>query len=166
MLVKWPGVAQPGSISRQYVTVEDLLPSILEMTGVDKLVKKPPVDGVSYVPFLKQTSVYPTDRALVWNYPNIWGPTGPGIGPFSAIRRGDWKLIYYHADQSFELFNLASDLSEEHNLAATEPERLKELAQELSARLKSVGAQMPISKKTGRPVPLPDAAAATRGAGR
>ena len=40
--------------------------------------------------------------------PNIWGPTGPGIGAFSTIRQGDWKLIYYHADRRFELFNLAT----------------------------------------------------------
>jgi arylsulfatase A-like enzyme len=166
MLVKWPGVTRPGSVCHHYVICEDLLPSILEMTGADQAVKKPPVDGLSYVPLLKQAPGYPSDRALVWHYPNIWGPTGPGIGPFSAIRHGDWKLIYYHADQHFELFNLADDLSEEHNLASEKPERLKELAAELSARLKSVGAQMPTSKKTGRAVPLPDAVAETRAAGR
>lgn len=63
-------------------------------------------------------------RAFLWHFPNNWGPKGPGIGAFSAIRQGDWKLIYYHAGQSYELFNLAADLGETKNLAAEQPARV------------------------------------------
>ncbi len=36
--------------------------------------------------------------------------------------KGDWKLIYYHADQHFELFNIANDIGETLNLASEKPE--------------------------------------------
>ena len=45
------------------------------------------------------------------------GP-GHGLNAFRLLfRQGDWKLIYWHPDQKFELFNLKEDISEEHNLA-------------------------------------------------
>jgi len=159
MLVKWPGVTAPGSICRQYVMIEDFLPSILEMTGASaKLKKLPWVDGVSFAPLLRsgaKAARYPKNRALYWHYPNVWGPKGPGIGPSSAIRRGDWKLIYYHTDRRCELFNLATDLGEEHDLVGTERAKAKELATTLARWLKETKALMPTDKKTGEAVPLP-----------
>ena len=77
------------------------------------------------------------------------------MGPSSTIRRGNWKLIYYHTDRRFELFNLAADLGETRNLAAREPERVRALADELSAYLRRHHAPMPVVKATGAPVPLP-----------
>ena len=155
MLVRWPGVTQAGSVCRQYLIVEDFFPTILEIAGVRTETLQQPVDGVSFVPLLRQTGNYPRDRALFWHFPNCWGPQGPGIGPSSTIRRGDWKLIYYHADQSYELFNLADDLGEERNLAADRPAVRQQLAAELARYLESVQAQMPTIKASGKPVPLP-----------
>ncbi|MGK7395992.1 MAG: hypothetical protein ACNS62_15555, partial [Candidatus Cyclobacteriaceae bacterium M3_2C_046] len=40
-------------------------------------------------------------------------------------KTGAWKLIYYHADQSFELFHLGEDLGEQHNLTANILRRLR-----------------------------------------
>jgi arylsulfatase A-like enzyme len=98
------------------------------------------------VPLLKHTSAGPKDRAFVWHYPNNWGPKGPGIGASSTIRKGDWKLIYYHADQRYELFNIAEDVSETRNLASHQAQRSAELAGELRRYLESVGAQMPTDR--------------------
>jgi arylsulfatase A-like enzyme len=80
---------------------------------------------------------------------------GPGIGASSTVRRGDWKLIYYHADRRFELFNLAEDIGEATNLAEKRPDKVAELASMLTIYLKSVEAQMPVDRKTGKPVPWP-----------
>jgi arylsulfatase A-like enzyme len=91
----------------------------------------------------------------VWHFPNNWGPKGPGIGPSSTIRLGDWKLIYYHEHQTFELFNLAEDLAEQHNLADDQPDIRDRLAIELARYLASIEAQMPINKATGEAVPYP-----------
>jgi arylsulfatase A-like enzyme len=97
----------------------------------------------------------PSDRPLFWHYPNNWGPKGPGIGASSSIRRGDWKLIYCHADRSYELFDIANDIGEARNLATAEPARRRELAELLRQHLLDTSAQMPTDKQTGQTVPLP-----------
>lgn len=156
MIVKWPGVTKPKSACDQYVIIEDFFPTILEMDGVeDSRQIGGAIDGISFVPLLRQRAGYPKNRALYWHYPNNWGPRGPGIGPSSSIRRGDWKLIYYHEDQRYELFNLSEDLGEQHNRADERPGLRKRLANELHGFLASVDAQMPIDKRTGKPVPKP-----------
>jgi arylsulfatase A-like enzyme len=53
------------------------------------------------------------------------------MGPSSAIRRGDWKLVA--SNKSRWLFDLAQDSGEKNDLASKEPERLAALEQELSA---------------------------------
>jgi arylsulfatase A-like enzyme len=157
MIVRWPGVTPEGSVCRQYVIIEDFFPAVLEMAGVsDYQQVGGVVDGVSFVPLLRGQPGYPTRRALYWHYPNHWGPKGPGIGPSSSIRRGPWKLIYYHADGRYELFNLDEDLGEEHNLAEEQPEKRRQLAAQLRDWLQKTDALMPIDKQTGKPIPLPE----------
>ena len=155
MIVRWPGVTTPASVCNRAVIIEDFFPTILQMAGVTGAKTRQTVDGVSFVPLLEHAENHPKDRALFWHYPNNWGPKGPGIGASSTIRAGDWKLIYYHADQRYELFNIAEDLGETHNLAGQQARRVAELAGKLRCWLESVGAQMPTNKQTGKPVPLP-----------
>lgn len=70
------------------------------------------------------------------------------------MRQGDWKLIYWHPDQRFELFNLANDIGEEHNLATAEPKRVKTMAATMTKLLKERTAQMP-SFKAGNSKGMP-----------
>jgi arylsulfatase A-like enzyme len=160
MIVKWPGVARPGSIETTPVIIEDFFPALAEMAGAAKPRVLQAVDGVSFVPLLRRTGSAPKDRALFWHFPNEWGPKGPGIGASSTVRLGDWKLIYYHAGRRFELFDLAHDLGETTNLAGAHPDKVRALASRLTQHLTAVNAQMPVEKATGRPVPWPAEAAA------
>jgi arylsulfatase A-like enzyme len=163
MIVKWPGVARPGTVETTPVIIEDFFPTLAEMAGAGRPRVVQTVDGVSFVPLLRRTGTGAKDRALFWHFPNNWGPKGPGIGASSTLRQGDWKLIYYHADRRFELFDLADDLGETTNLADRHPDRVRALAARLTEHLTSVGAQMPIENATGRAVPWPsEAAAGTR----
>ena len=84
-----------------------------------------------------------------------WGASGPGIWPFSAVRRGRWKLIYDHARGRFELYDLELDVGEASDLAAERPQLVASLAEELSVWIERVGADMSIVRETGDPVPLP-----------
>jgi arylsulfatase A-like enzyme len=154
MLVKWPEITKSESVSSHQVIIEDFYPSILEMAGIDSLNTVQKVDGQSFVPIL-EGETYDGARSLFWHYPNQWGGVGPGIGAASAIRKGDWKLIYYHLDQRMELFNLKDDIGETKNLAEENPEKLKDLATTLSNYLKGLDAQMPKHKTTDEPIPLP-----------
>lgn len=157
MIVKWPGVVKANSVCNDYLIIEDFYPTILDMAGVQKLKGEcQTIDGISFIDLLEGKNSKTGDRSLFWHYPNNWGPTGPGIGAYSAIRKGDWKLIYFHASQRFELFNITLDISEQNNLAIEEKEIKNNMVIELGEYLRSANAQMPSFKTTGKKVPWPD----------
>ena len=73
------------------------------------------------------------------------------------IRKGDSKLIYFHHDQHYELYNIREDLSEKRNLYALHRDVANRLAEELRSFLLDAKALMPTVKSTGLAVPLPGA---------
>lgn len=152
MMVKWPGVTPPGSVCDDYVIIEDIFPSFLEMAGVKDFRQiGGTIDGVSFVPLLKQKAGHPgEDRAIFWHFPHTYDQP-----PYSSVRRGDWKLIYHHADDRLELFNLKEDISEQSDLSAERPKTLREMARLLSDFLRETRARLPIDKTTGRKVACP-----------
>jgi len=162
LIIRWPNVTAEASTCDTPIIIHDWFPTLLEIAGAEIPAT---MDGLDLTPLLRgQVETWP-DRALIWHFPNFWGPLsleepvpGPGLGPSSTIRRGDWKLIYYHGDQSFELFNLAMDLGETKNLVDSEPDRAGKLAEELTRVLRRHQAPMPIVKATGQPVPMPSEA--------
>ena len=156
MIVSWPGVTRAGSKCDKYTMIEDFYPTILEMAGVNKYKTVAPVDGISFVPMLRETGDTSKGRALVWNFPNIWGNNGPGINLNCAIRKDEWKLIYYYDTGRKELFNIPADISEQHNVAAEHKDIVKRLSRELGEYLRRVGAQRPTFKSDGKPCPWPD----------
>ncbi|WP_119080100.1 sulfatase [Chitinophaga alhagiae] len=161
MMVRWNGVTTPGSVNSQYVIMEDFYPTILEMAGVKKYKTVQTVDGMSFVKNLRNNQLRDNQRTLVWNYPNNWagGNLGEDNSFLTAVRQGKWKLIYFHKNQRLELYDLDSDIKEEHDLAAKEPGKTKELARLLTARLKAYNAQLPTYISTGKTIPYPDAVA-------
>lgn len=158
MLVYWKGKIQPNTTTDYPVIIEDFFPTILEMAQASKKQTLQQVDGKSFLPILQGKQIPKKERPLFWHIPNKWYPTNNtlGIAPSSAVRLGDYKLIYSHNTLEIELFNLKNDIGEQHNLAQTEPAKARELAKILSDYLRSVQAQMPIVKATGQTVPLPD----------
>lgn len=162
-IIAWPGVTRERTCSEPVIT-QDFFPTILGWAGAGiPATYAPSVEGRDLRPLLSAGGVALEPRALFWHQPHFWGVQGPGIFPFSALRSGDWKLIYRHGDHGLELYDLARDLGEEHDLAADEPGRVRALAEILSLRLEEVGAQMSIDSATGLPVPLPRAAASGPG---
>ena len=157
MLASWPGVTPAGSTCDQPVIIEDFFTTILEIAEVSNIEQVGgTIDGKSFVPLLRgEQDPSRDDRPLFWHFPNNWGPRGPGIGPSSAIRQGNWKLIYYHDSRDYELFDLSKDIAESNNLAKKEPQIQMRLASQLGTYLASVGAQMPIHKESANVVPLP-----------
>jgi arylsulfatase A-like enzyme len=151
MMVKWPGVTKPGSICDTPVIIEDYFPTLLEMAGV----RTPEqigghVDGISFAPLLRGGTKTPGDRALVWHFPHCYDQP-----PYSVIREGDWKLIYFHLDQRYELYNLREDIGEKTDLCGRHPDTAMRLANHLHSILAERDAQMPVLKTTGLPAPLP-----------
>ena len=156
-IVKWGDTVKPGTRNASSIIVEDLYPTILDMAGVKQYNVPQTIDGVSIVPTLKgKADSRIANRSLIWNFPNVWDGYGPGINLNCAIRRGDWKLIYYYATGRKELFNIAQDISESRNLAEQYPAKVKQLSAELGKKLRSMNAQRPSFKTTGAACKWPD----------
>ena len=176
LIAAWPGKIKPGSVSHEPVIIEDFYPTLLAVAGVDvpgedqlamtdyegETVKQV-IDGESFLPvLLGERATVRADgaaRPLLWHYPNKWGEVN-GVTReynfYSALRLGRWKLIYQHNDQSFELYDIENDISEQENLAARLPAKVEELRKTMGALLRERGAQMPTRDATGSAVPWPD----------
>lgn len=141
LIVDWPGVTKPGSACDEPVMTIDYYPTIAEMAGLELDADHRP-DGVSIVPLLKQTGTLARD-SLYWHYPHHQHYQLEGAMPYSAIRKGDWRLIEFFDDDRVELYNLKDDPGEKNDLATTMPGKANELRSQLAAWRKEVGAQLP-----------------------
>lgn len=139
LIVRWPGVTRTGAVCDAPVISTDLYRTMIEVAGAKpSLDAAQQADGQSLTPLLRDLSAT-SDRAFFWHYPHYYSTTTPA----SAVRLGDWKLIEYHEDGRFELFNLANDPGEAHDLAASNSDKATELRDKLHAWRREVSAQMP-----------------------
>lgn len=156
MIVYQSGVTEPGSVCEDLVIIEDFFPTILELSGVESYNTPQQLDGVSFAGSLND-QVQDDEKALVWHFPNLFGSGYfEGYEPASAIRKGDWKLIYTHTHESYFLYNLREDIGEQNNLIHERRDIAASLCDELTACLQERDAQMPTKKPGGEAVPWPD----------
>jgi arylsulfatase A-like enzyme len=146
-IVRWPGIVPAGSVSDQPAIHVDIFPTFLEVAGA-----KPPkqmLDGVSLAPIWKDPKAELKREAIYAHFPGYLEGSGPGnwrTTPVSSIRAGDFKLLEFFEDGRLELYNLREDIGERTNLAAKQPDKVKELHAKLMAWRKDVGAAMPTLK--------------------
>ena len=156
MLVRWPGVVKPGSVTDQYVIIEDFFPTLLDIAGVKKPRLQQSLDGISFLPVLKNPALRNTTRTLIWHHPHRWIPQeGPLVSWASAIRQGNWKLVYDYRKEQLELYNLKTDIGEQYDLASQRPKKVLELAKLFTDQLQRWDAQWPTFKADGRRVMSP-----------
>ncbi len=125
MIVRWPGVTKPGSVSTAVVSSVDHYPAILEMTG-QELRPADHKDGKSYVPALQGK---PFDRGpTICDMPHpVWATYNI---PNTFVRMGDWKMYRFWYDSPktqkhrYELYNVRNDIGETNDLSGEDPERL------------------------------------------
>jgi arylsulfatase A-like enzyme len=148
------GLSQRDSRSQQPILVEDLFPSILDWTKTTKPKLVQSVDGKSIIPFLdgKKSDA---SRLLFWHHPHMRTNGSRDIQPFSAVRQGDWKLIFFHQDQHFELYNTKTDLSEQTNLYTKESAKAEFLAKALGQKLRETKSHMLIDRQTNLEILYP-----------
>ncbi len=142
-IVRAPGVTKSGSTCDTPVITTDFYPTLLDLAGLP-LDPNQHRDGVSLVPLLRGNEL--ARGPLYWHYPHY---SNQGGGPCGSVRDGDWKLIEWYENGHHELFNLREDLAEKHDLAGSEPARVKELAAKLAAWRDEVGAVMPTAADSG-----------------
>lgn len=145
LIVRWPGIVEPGSTCDTPVTSVDFLPTLAEIGGAKVPQQQ---DGVSFLKLLRGKTI---DReAIYWHFPGYlqaseregtWRTT-----PCGAMRSGPWKLIEFFEDGRLELYNLQDDIGETKNLADRWPQKIAELHAKLQAWRADVHASMPQPK--------------------
>ncbi|MCX6906617.1 MAG: arylsulfatase [Verrucomicrobia bacterium] len=121
LIAHWPArIKSAGELRQQPGHLVDLMATCVDVAGAaypTEFKGKPiqPMEGRSLVPAFDNK---PIERdALYWEHEGN-----------AAIRVGDWKLVRLGHNGSWELYNLKADRTELHDLAAGQPERVKELA--------------------------------------
>ncbi|PKM04196.1 MAG: arylsulfatase [Gammaproteobacteria bacterium HGW-Gammaproteobacteria-6] len=134
-ILSLPGKDANGEINHEFFHVMDIMPTFLELAGID--VPTSPykgrevfeVQGISMVPGLNGKA--PENRVVGWE---LYGR--------SAVRMGDWKIRLMeppYGPGQWQLFNLAVDPTETTDLASKEPEKLKQLLAEWDKYVKRNG---------------------------
>ena len=124
-MLRAPGM-KPGQVFDRPMMSMDLLPTFLAMA--DSTAQPPAdIDGQDFRPVLNGTK--PPHEYMFWSHGNQ-----------RAVRFGDWKLILHPPSFPGEevpdapwLSNLEADPSEKKNLAASEPERVRQLTEKIKA---------------------------------
>ncbi len=157
LIARWPGHVMPSSICVAPVIGYDLLPTFSEVAGASSSDLPLETDGVSLATAFDDPSWQP-ERSLIWHFPYYHPETGYAkspdtIGvndfavsrtrPHSAIRRGNHKLLTYYERGNSELYNLSSDLSEQHDLSGQMPVLTEELQVSLMKQLANMHARFP-----------------------
>lgn len=163
MIVNIPGRRKVSQCDTP-VSMADFMPTILDMAQIKNYRTIQKLDGVSLMPMLmadanKDKSM---NRSLYWHFPNKWGgaktdrPT-LGYGATSAIRSGNWKLIYYYQTGMTEFFNLSEDIFEivDQSKNRNVSHLMKQMADDLTKYLRRTKAQIP-SHPNGRKCTYPN----------
>lgn len=139
------GLVQPGTRSDALIQSCDFYPTFLEVLGMEA---KPgqKFDGVSIVPALKSE---PLGRDTIFTYFPHDPPVPDWVPPSVSVHHGDWKLIrlFFQGEDGahrYLLFNLRDDIGEKNNLAAENPEKVKELDVLIDGFLKDTSAVLPV----------------------
>jgi arylsulfatase A-like enzyme len=145
LIIRWPKIIKQNSLCKTPVCNIDFYPTFLQLTG-HKPNKIQQIDGISILPLLKNPKAKLTRDAFYWHYP-LEKPHFLGGCSAGAIRKGNYKLIEFFDTGQIELYNLADDISEQHNLATELPKKVTELQKLLINWRDKVGAKIPTQQK-------------------
>jgi len=149
-IVVWPNKIKPGTVNEtSLLQSTDFYPTLLAMCGL-KPHADVKLDGFDQTGMLLGKGEV-RDRVFC-HFPHgneiAARQMMPGFKPGTYVRRGDWKLIRFFADNDdgsdkLELYNLRTDIGELNNVAAANPELVKELNALISGFLQDTEAVIP-----------------------
>ena len=115
-IARWPGKIEPGTTSELLTTFADFLPTAADAIGAPA---PSGTDGISILPTLlgeQQTKLHDS------LYFEIYEPYFQ-----QSVRLGDWKGYRLGTKAPLELYDLKSDPTEKHDLAAAHPDIVKKI---------------------------------------
>jgi arylsulfatase A-like enzyme len=151
LLMQWPGVLDADSVYRQPVITMDLAATVIALAGAEAT----DVEGADLLPFVSGQKTGSPHAALFWRCRTRSNNYG--------ARQGDWKFVHSTAGAEAPgpkqtpakdmLFNLVTDVGEQHDLATEYPERLMALrklyqtwSDDVDADCRKLGIEPPMPK--------------------
>lgn len=134
MIAHWPaGIAENsrGSLVHQPAYLQDFMATVLDLSGGSYPKDLPPCKGVSIAPVLAGSAKPIHSETLFWEHEGN-----------AAARSGSWKLVREY-EQPWELYDLASDRTELHDLSDQHPDRKKDLIQQWESWATETGVRFP-----------------------
>ena len=147
-IVVWPGKVSPGSVNEALIQSTDFYPTLLSMVGIK------PQAGVKLDGYDQKGTLLgkaPVRDRVFCHFPHgsrNQAESIPGFLPGTYVRKGDWKLIRFYADNEdfsdrLELYNLKEDPGEAHELSKSQPALTKELNALIDEFLRDTEAVVP-----------------------
>ena len=124
LIVRWPGAIkkEKGQMTSAPGYLIDIMPTLLEVAGATYPKEYNnqwihPLEGKSLLPVFETGTRVPANY-MYWEHEDE-----------AAIRHGDWKAMFLERSNTWELYNVATDRTEQHNLATEQPQILSVLKQ-------------------------------------
>ena len=130
-LFKWPGKVAPGTVSDHISANWDIVPTLAEIT---KATPPEDIDGISLLPELLNKDTQKEHQYLYWEFHGRWDGA-------QAVRLGNWKAVRLAVGATpqgpIELYNLAEDIGESHDVATQNPEVIQKIKDIMRRRTSS-----------------------------
>ncbi|GAA6157058.1 sulfatase-like hydrolase/transferase [Pyruvatibacter sp. HU-CL02332] len=130
MLMRWPNRIPAGTEIESPVAHIDVMPTLVA-AGEGTIPDTIEIDGKDLLPLATGTSTEDPHEAIFWT-----------SGYYRVVRAGDWKLQVSERPNKAWLFNLASDPTEQTNVAEANPDVVSRLTALLDAH--SAGSRPPL----------------------
>ncbi|MCR9200153.1 MAG: sulfatase [Planctomycetaceae bacterium] len=145
LLIHYPDVFEPGRCDVAVQTT-DIYPTLVELAG-GQLAADRPLDGVSLLPVLHGGTLSRTEPLIGYrSYQDL----------YASVRQGPWNLLAYRSGQ-VRLYNTFSDIGEQHDVSAQQPQRVESML----TSLVNWERQMGVEEFSGFPRRVADAGKAT-----
>lgn len=136
LVICWPKRFAHAWCDVPVCAATDIMPTLAALTG-SQVPATDKIDGASLMPLLTDPA-NPAGgyqaKPIYWSYPFncalIDPETGLPLPPASAVRSGDYKLIWNWAGK-LELYDIVNDRGEQHNLTGAKPELTRQLYRQL-----------------------------------
>ncbi|QBY04237.1 N-acetylgalactosamine-6-sulfatase [Thalassotalea sp. HSM 43] len=155
LIISWAGIDHNNpqqqqftiannQLNEQVATVLDIYPTILSATGLSNP-EQHIIDGFELNAQLAGRYNNHRDNRFLMHFPHKHRHSY-----FTSLINGDWKLIYQYNPlqknnvKRYQLYNLAKDVSESHDLAESEPDKLTAMMTLMINQLQQEGAQYPV----------------------
>lgn len=126
LIVSWPAVIKNAALVHEPAHLIDVMATARDLAGAPYPADRTPLEGVSLDPLFRGGRL-PGSREIFWEHEGN-----------RAVRQGPWKLVARHKGE-WELYDIPADRTELKNLAAANPEKVRELASKHGAWAARVG---------------------------